>query len=57
MAMVVYIYIYHKIYLILMVPTDGILQIIIVEFLGKFTSTVRLNWKHWLACLAIAIIR
>ncbi|XLT59059.1 hypothetical protein HN873_051663, partial [Arachis hypogaea] len=25
-----------------------VLQIIIIEFLGKFTSTVRLNWKQWL---------
>ncbi|KAF3430971.1 hypothetical protein FNV43_RR25701 [Rhamnella rubrinervis] len=33
-----------------------VLQIIIVEFLGKFTSTVKLNWKHWLACLAIAFV-
>ncbi|XP_048318312.1 calcium-transporting ATPase 9, plasma membrane-type isoform X2 [Ziziphus jujuba] len=33
-----------------------VLQIIIIEFLGKFTSTVRLNWKYWLACLGIAIV-
>ncbi|XP_044496104.1 calcium-transporting ATPase 9, plasma membrane-type-like isoform X2 [Mangifera indica] len=32
-----------------------ILQIIIIEFLGKFTSTVSLSWKLWLASIAIAI--
>lgn len=29
----------------------------IVEFLGNFTKTVRLNWKLWLVSIAIAIIR
>ncbi|XP_014489841.1 calcium-transporting ATPase 9, plasma membrane-type [Vigna radiata var. radiata] len=33
-----------------------ILQIIIIEFLGKFTSTVRLDWKLWLASLVIGFI-
>ncbi|XP_029127220.1 calcium-transporting ATPase 8, plasma membrane-type isoform X2 [Cajanus cajan] len=33
-----------------------VLQIVIVEFLGKFTSTVRLNWKQWLICVVIGII-
>ncbi|XP_028751403.1 calcium-transporting ATPase 8, plasma membrane-type [Neltuma alba] len=33
-----------------------ILQVIIIEFLGKFTSTVRLNWKQWLICVIIGII-
>ncbi|XP_024029814.1 calcium-transporting ATPase 9, plasma membrane-type isoform X1 [Morus notabilis] len=33
-----------------------VLQIIIIEFLGKFTSTVRLNWAYWLACVGIAIV-
>ncbi|KAI9122795.1 hypothetical protein K1719_005684 [Acacia pycnantha] len=33
-----------------------ILQIIIIEFLGKFTSTVRLNWQQWLICVIIGII-
>ncbi|KAJ4792077.1 Calcium-transporting ATPase [Rhynchospora pubera] len=31
-----------------------VLQIIIIEFLGKFTSTVRLSWKLWLVSLGIA---
>lgn len=33
-----------------------VLQIIIIEFLGKFTSTVRLSWKLWLVSMAIGII-
>ncbi|TYJ33687.1 hypothetical protein E1A91_A05G120500v1 [Gossypium mustelinum] len=33
-----------------------VLQIIIIEFLGKFTTTVRLNWKLWLVSLGIGII-
>ncbi|WOL06483.1 calcium-transporting ATPase 5, plasma membrane-type [Canna indica] len=33
-----------------------ILQVLIIEFLGKFTSTVRLNWKLWLVSVAIALI-
>uniref|UniRef100_A0A0A9D7B5 Cation-transporting P-type ATPase C-terminal domain-containing protein n=1 Tax=Arundo donax TaxID=35708 RepID=A0A0A9D7B5_ARUDO len=33
-----------------------ILQVIIIEFLGKFTSTVRLNWKLWLVSVAIAFV-
>ncbi|KAE9585573.1 putative calcium-transporting ATPase [Lupinus albus] len=32
-----------------------VLQIIIIEFLGKFTTTVRLDWKLWLASLCIGI--
>ncbi|XP_020593782.1 calcium-transporting ATPase 8, plasma membrane-type-like [Phalaenopsis equestris] len=31
-----------------------VLQIMIVEFLGKFTSTIRLSWKLWLVSLGIA---
>ncbi|OIW09320.1 hypothetical protein TanjilG_01291 [Lupinus angustifolius] len=33
-----------------------VLQIIIIEFLGKFTTTVRLDWKLWLASLCIGIV-
>ncbi|XP_044463633.1 calcium-transporting ATPase 8, plasma membrane-type-like isoform X2 [Mangifera indica] len=33
-----------------------VLQIIIVEFLGKFTKTVRLNWKHWIISVVIGFI-
>ncbi|TKY47978.1 Calcium-transporting ATPase 9 [Spatholobus suberectus] len=32
-----------------------VLQIIIIEFLGNFTKTVRLDWKLWLASLCIGI--
>ncbi|KAF4403568.1 hypothetical protein G4B88_002421, partial [Cannabis sativa] len=32
------------------------LQIVIIEFLGKFTTTVRLNWKHWLISVIIGFI-
>ncbi|MFS8002244.1 putative P-type Ca(2+) transporter [Helianthus anomalus] len=34
-----------------------VLQVIIVMFLGKFTSTVRLSWQLWLVSIAIAFIR
>lgn len=33
-----------------------ILQIMIIQFLGKFTNTVLLTWQQWLICLGIAII-
>ncbi|XP_062223931.1 calcium-transporting ATPase 5, plasma membrane-type-like isoform X2 [Phragmites australis] len=33
-----------------------VLQVIIIEFLGKFTSTVRLNWELWLVSVAIAFV-
>ncbi|KAH0449141.1 hypothetical protein IEQ34_022941 [Dendrobium chrysotoxum] len=33
-----------------------LLQILIIELLGKFTSTVRLSWKLWLASMAIALL-
>ncbi|KAF0906129.1 hypothetical protein E2562_009120 [Oryza meyeriana var. granulata] len=33
-----------------------VLQVIIIEFLGKFTSTVRLSWKLWLVSVAIAFV-
>ncbi|KAG2274926.1 hypothetical protein Bca52824_057481 [Brassica carinata] len=33
-----------------------VLQVIIVEFLGKFASTTKLNWKQWLICVAIGVI-
>lgn len=32
-----------------------VLQIIIIEFLGKFTNTVKLNWKLWLASIGIGL--
>ncbi|KAM7474138.1 hypothetical protein LguiB_021381 [Lonicera macranthoides] len=33
-----------------------VLQVIIITFLGKFTSTVRLNWKLWLISILIGFI-
>ncbi|GAB4853494.1 Calcium-transporting ATPase 8, plasma membrane-type [Ancistrocladus abbreviatus] len=33
-----------------------ILQIVIIEFLGKFTTTARLNWKLWLVCIVIGFL-
>ncbi|URD91579.1 Cation transporting ATPase, C-terminus, partial [Musa troglodytarum] len=33
-----------------------VLQVLIIEFLGKFTSTVRLSWKLWLVSVAIAFV-
>jgi len=32
-------------------------QIVIIEFLGKFASTVRLDWKLWLVSLIIGLVR
>ncbi|KAL5149449.1 Calcium-transporting ATPase 8, plasma membrane-type [Glycine soja] len=34
-----------------------VLQIVIVEYLGKFTKTAKLNWKQWLISVIIAFIR
>uniref|UniRef100_A0A0E0CGI9 Calcium-transporting ATPase n=1 Tax=Oryza meridionalis TaxID=40149 RepID=A0A0E0CGI9_9ORYZ len=33
-----------------------VLQVIIIEFLGKFTSTVRLSWKLWLVSIGIGFV-
>lgn len=33
-----------------------VLQVIIIEFLGKFTSTVRLSWKLWLVSVGIGFV-
>ncbi|KAL4632299.1 hypothetical protein ACB092_04G039600 [Castanea dentata] len=33
-----------------------VLQAIIIEFLGKFTSTVRLTWSQWLISMVIGFI-
>ncbi|OWM89048.1 hypothetical protein CDL15_Pgr023894 [Punica granatum] len=33
-----------------------VLQVLIIEFLGKFASTVRLNWKYWIISIVIAAI-
>ncbi|KAM0831811.1 hypothetical protein ACQ4PT_065295 [Festuca glaucescens] len=34
-----------------------VLQVLIIEFLGKFTSTVRLSWQLWLVSIGLAFIR
>ncbi|RWW57489.1 hypothetical protein BHE74_00035726 [Ensete ventricosum] len=34
----------------------SLMQVLIVEFLGKFMSTVRLDWKLWLVSVAIALV-
>ncbi|KAJ0984186.1 hypothetical protein J5N97_002542 [Dioscorea zingiberensis] len=41
---------------IMIIGITVVLQVIIVEFLGKFTSTVKLNWKLWVASVVIAFI-
>ncbi|XP_047065852.1 calcium-transporting ATPase 5, plasma membrane-type [Lolium rigidum] len=33
-----------------------VLQVLIIEFLGKFTSTVRLSWQLWLVSIGLAFI-
>ncbi|KAK7388158.1 hypothetical protein VNO78_22965 [Psophocarpus tetragonolobus] len=33
-----------------------VLQILIVEYLGKFTKTIKLDWKEWLISVIIAFI-
>ncbi|MQL78795.1 hypothetical protein Taro_011216, partial [Colocasia esculenta] len=33
-----------------------VLQFLIIEFLGKFASTVRLTWSLWLVSMAIALV-
>ena len=38
------------------IATTLILQIMIIEFLGKFTDTKKLDWKQWLVCVVIAFI-
>eukprot|EP01018_Ginkgo_biloba_P006567 Gb_12864 [translate_table: standard] len=33
-----------------------VLQVLIVEFLEKFASTTKLDWKQWLICIGIGFI-
>ncbi|XP_042490891.1 calcium-transporting ATPase 10, plasma membrane-type-like [Macadamia integrifolia] len=40
----------------LIVGVTLVLQVIIIEFLGNFTKTVRLSWKLWLVSIAIAFV-
>jgi Ca2+-transporting ATPase len=34
-----------------------IFQILIIQFLGKFFKTVRLDWRLWLVSVAIGVVR
>ncbi|GMH03860.1 hypothetical protein Nepgr_005699 [Nepenthes gracilis] len=38
------------------VGITAVLQIIIIEFLGKFTSTVKLGWQLWLVSMVLGLI-
>ncbi|KAL5230431.1 hypothetical protein ABZP36_029207 [Zizania latifolia] len=38
------------------IAVTTVFQILIIEFLGKFFKTVRLNWRLWLVSVAIGII-
>ncbi|KAI3443397.1 hypothetical protein Pfo_000062 [Paulownia fortunei] len=40
----------------LIVGLEVVLQVIIIFFLGRFTSTVRLSWKLWLVSIVIGFI-
>ncbi|KFK34968.1 hypothetical protein AALP_AA5G217200 [Arabis alpina] len=40
------------VFVAVMIATVGF-QVIIVEFLGAFASTVPLSWQHWLLCILI----
>ncbi|KAM0039261.1 putative P-type Ca(2+) transporter [Helianthus debilis subsp. tardiflorus] len=37
------------------IGTTFVLQVMIIQFLGKFTSTVRLGWNLWLVSIVIGI--
>ena len=43
------------VFVAVMTATVGF-QVIIVEFLGAFASTVPLSWQHWLLCIVIGSI-
>ena len=47
----------HKswMFIIIFVFTGG-MQAIIVEFCGRFTNTVPLNWYQWLICIALGVL-
>ncbi|ONH89736.1 hypothetical protein PRUPE_8G012900 [Prunus persica] len=46
----------HKLKNTLTFNTFVLCQFIIVEFLGRFTSTVKLEWNHWLISFVVAFI-
>ncbi|KAI5311826.1 hypothetical protein L3X38_040999 [Prunus dulcis] len=46
----------HKLKNTLIFNTFVLCQLIIVEFLGRFTSTVKLEWNHWLISFVVAFI-
>ena len=37
--------------------TNIFYQLLIIEFLGKFFDTARLNWRLWLLSVAIGAVR
>ncbi|KAL9656250.1 hypothetical protein ABK040_007865 [Willaertia magna] len=47
----------HKsiMFILIFILTGG-LQAIIVQFLGRFTQTVPLNWYQWLLCLVLGVL-
>ncbi|MCO5560036.1 hypothetical protein L7F22_013642 [Adiantum nelumboides] len=45
----------NKLFIVIL-STTLILQVIIVEFLNKFASTVKLDWQQWVICLVIAFM-
>jgi Ca2+-transporting ATPase len=38
-------------------PVLTLYQILIIEFLGKFFDTARLNWRLWMLSVAIGAVR
>ncbi|KAH7420935.1 hypothetical protein KP509_13G031000 [Ceratopteris richardii] len=45
----------HRLFMGIVLSTL-VLQVIIVEFLNEFASTVKLHWKFWLLCIAIGFL-
>ncbi|CAD5191787.1 unnamed protein product [Musa acuminata subsp. malaccensis] len=46
----------NRLFMVIVGITVLLQVVLIIEFLGKFTSTVRLNWKLWVVSIAIAFI-
>ncbi|KAI5072252.1 hypothetical protein GOP47_0012358 [Adiantum capillus-veneris] len=45
----------HRLFLGIVCSTL-VLQVIIVEFLNRFASTVKLSWKYWALCIVIGFL-
>ncbi|MCO5568855.1 hypothetical protein L7F22_022556 [Adiantum nelumboides] len=45
----------HKLFMGIVLSTL-VLQAIIVEFLNRFASTVKLSWKYWVICIVIGVL-